>query len=256
MEKDNGRLAGYRCVITGATSGVGRVIAWRFAEEGAHLVINGRNAEAGETLVSELRERGSKAEFVGGDIGDERTSEALAEVALRWGGLETVVLNAGFASFGNFWEANTEDFDRMMRTNVRGAWLCARALHSHVVDHGSVVITASVSSHVALPGETLYSVSKGAVLQLARGMAAELAPRGIRVNALCPGGIGGVGMHQRALDESPEAAAELNKHLDFIPLGRLAEPEEIASSALFLASKESSYITGASLLVDGGMVSR
>ena len=253
----DGRLDGKIAVVTGATSGFGEAIARLFAFEGAALVLGGRRPDAGEALVAEFADEPG-ARFVAGDVGDEATAEALAACARdAFGRVDAAVLNAGIGrpGLGPFWEVEPADFDLVFRTNVRGVFLCARALAPLMEPGGSIVVMASMSSFIVNEDETVYSASKGAVLQLARGMAADLAPRGVRVNALCPG-VCDTPMTRWWIDSQPDrAAAEAEAHA-FALLGRMGTAEEIARAALFLASDESSYCSGASLLADGGVTIR
>jgi NAD(P)-dependent dehydrogenase (short-subunit alcohol dehydrogenase family) len=254
----SGRLEGKVAVVTGATSGFGEAIARLFASEGAALVLGGRRPDAGEALVSELSAAGAAVRFVAGDVGDESTADAFAAAAREaFGKVDALVLNAGIGEPGGgaFWSVRPEDFDRIFRTNVRGVWLGARAILPLMSEGGSVVVMASMSSFVVNEDETIYSATKGAVLQLMRGMAADLAPRGIRANAVCPG-VCDTPMTRSWIDAQPDrAAAEAEAHA-FALLGRMGTADEIARATLFFASDESSYCTGASLLADGGATIR
>ena len=254
----SGRLEGKVAVVTGATSGFGEGIARMFADEGASLVLGGRRIPAGESLVSELRDAGAEAHFVAGDVGDESTADALVGAASdAFGRIDVLVLNAGIGQVGvgPFWKVSPEDFDQVLRTNVRGVFLGARAAVPLMERGSSIVVMASMSSFVVNEDETVYSASKGAVLQLTRGMAGDLASRGIRVNALCPG-VCDTPMTRSWIDaQTDRAAAEAEAHA-FALLGRMGTVEEIARAALFFASDESSYCTGATLLADGGATIR
>lgn len=252
------RLSEKVAVVTGATSGFGAAIARLFAAEGAALVLGGRRVDAGHALVTELRRGGTDARFVAGDVGEERDAQALADCAREMHGrIDVLVLNAGigYPGTGPFWEVTPADFDQVFRTNVRGAWLCARAAAPLMGRGASIVVMASMNSYIVYPGETIYSASKGAALQLARGMAGDLAKRGVRVNALCPG-ICDTPLSRWFIDASDDPAATEIEYNAISPLGRMGTAEEIARATLFLASDESSYCTGASLLADGGVTIR
>lgn len=252
------RLDGKVAVITGATSGFGLEIARLFAREGASLVLNGRRTHVGEQLAAELRSAGTEAHFVTGDVGLEDTGDAIATFAReRFGHIDSLVLNAGVANvgIGPFWEVQPDDFDEVFRVNVRGVWLCARAAAPLLGEGATVVVMASMSSFVVYPGESVYSASKGAVLQLARGMAGDLAERGVRVNALCPG-ICDTPLTRWFIDQADDPAATEAEYAAAAPLGRMGTADEIAKATLFLASDESSFSTGASLVADGGLMIR
>jgi NAD(P)-dependent dehydrogenase (short-subunit alcohol dehydrogenase family) len=254
----SGRLEGRVAVVTGATSGFGEAIARLFAVEGASLVLGGRRVDAGQALVEELVDAGANARFHAGDVGDEATATGLAQCARdTFGRVHVAVLNAGIGSpgVGPFWEVDPADFDLVFRTNVRGVFLGARALAPLMGAGGSIVVMASMSSFIVNEDETVYSASKGAVLQLARGMAADLAPRGVRVNALCPGVCDTPLTRSWIEAQADRGAAEAEAHA-FALVGRMGTSEEIAHAALFLASDESSYCTGSSLLADGGVTIR
>ncbi len=246
------RLQGKVAVVTGATSGLGEAIAQLFAAEGATLVLSGRRRDAGERIAAELG-----ACFLAGDVGDEASADALVEEARDRGRIDVLVLNAGigYPGTGPFWEVDPDDFDLVFRTNVRGVFLCARAAVPLMPRNASIVVMASMSSYIVFPGETVYSASKGAVLQLARGMAGDLAERGIRVNALCPG-ICDTPLTRYFIDSSDDPAETEADLAAAAPVGRMGRPEEIARAALFLASDEASYCTGAALLADGGFTVR
>jgi NAD(P)-dependent dehydrogenase (short-subunit alcohol dehydrogenase family) len=247
------RLAGKVAVITGATGGIGQAIARRFAAEGASLLLAGRNGEACRQLTEELRAQGTICHSVIGNFGDESYVDELADVARKdFGRVDVLMLNAGTISFAPACEMTTAEFDEMMLVNVKAPWLCVRALHTLLSDGASIVATASVSSHVVFPGEAGYCMSKAAVIQLVRSLAVELAPR-VRVNALCPGIVGEAGMSHDAAVTSASPDDELNRNDALTPLGRPAALAEVASAALYLGSADSSFITGQSLTVDGGL---
>jgi NAD(P)-dependent dehydrogenase (short-subunit alcohol dehydrogenase family) len=245
-------------VVTGATSGFGAAIARLFASEGAKLVLHGRREAAGEDLVNELRERGADACFVAGDVAEARAAETLADTAReKYGRIDALVLNAGIATPGEgpFWEVPLADYELIFGTNVQGVWLCARACVPLIPSGGAIVVMASMSSFVVYPGESIYSASKGAVLQLARGMAGDLASRNVRVNALCPG-ICDTPLTRWFIDASDDPEAVKAEYEAAAPLGRMGTAEEIARAALFFACDDSSFCTGSSLLADGGLTIR
>jgi meso-butanediol dehydrogenase / (S,S)-butanediol dehydrogenase / diacetyl reductase len=252
------RLAGKVAVVTGATSGFGLAITRLFAAEGAALILNSRSADAGERLVTELRSAGTDAHFVCGDVGNESTADEIAECAReRHGRIDGMILNAGigYPGVGPFWEVPVEDFDLVFQTNVRGVWLCARACVPLLPEGASIVVMASISSMIVVPGETVYSSSKGAVLQMTRGMAGDLAERGIRVNAVCPG-ICDTPLTRYFIDAEDDPEATESEFNRAAPIGRMGSAEEIAKAVLFLTCADSSYCTGSSLVADGGYLIR
>jgi NAD(P)-dependent dehydrogenase (short-subunit alcohol dehydrogenase family) len=252
------RLKDKIAVVTGATSGFGRAIALLFAQEGASLVLHGRDAQRGAALRKELEGAGTAAVFISGDIATVQAADELAAAAREtYGRVDVLVLNAGIGipGIGPFWEVKPEEFDLVFATNVRGIWLAARTLRPLMGRDGSIVVMGSMSSFIVYPGETVYSASKGAVLQLARGMAGDLAEAGIRVNALCPG-ICDTPLTRWFIDNADDPAATEAEYNAAAPLGRMGTAEEIARAALFLATEESSYCTGASLVSDGGIMIR
>jgi NAD(P)-dependent dehydrogenase (short-subunit alcohol dehydrogenase family) len=252
------RLKDKVAVITGATSGFGLGIARLFAREGARLILNARHASSAEPLLQELSRAGSPAEFISGDAGDEQTAEQLADRARSvHGRIDILVLNAGIgtADAGPFWEVEPDEFDRVLRTNVRAVWLGARAAVPLMKSGGAIVVMASQQSYIVCEGNATYAASKGAALQLARGMALDLAPRGIRVNALCPG-ICETPLTRHYIDRATDPSGCEATFRNLAPLGRFGTVEEIAEHTLFLASEQSSFITGIGLIADGGTTLR
>lgn len=250
-----GELDGKTALITGATNGIGREIARRFAAEGATLLLTGRDPERARTLLDELHEARASAQFMLGDLRSEHFIDELADAATsRYGRLDIMVLNAGVITWGALWEITPEQYDDMMNVNVRAPWLCIRRMHSTLADHASVIVTGSVSSFAVFPGEGVYCMTKAAVIQMVHTLALELADRRIRVNALCPGVVGGDGMSQNAFDASTDPAGEAAAAAASTPLGRVGTLAEIASGAVFLASSQSSFMTGNSLVLDGGII--
>jgi meso-butanediol dehydrogenase / (S,S)-butanediol dehydrogenase / diacetyl reductase len=250
----SGRLAERVCVITGATSGFGLAIARLFASEGASLVLNGQRNDVGQGIARELRQSGTNAYFVCGDVGMSDTAQAIvASARENFGRIDSLVLNAGIANLalGPFWETSEDDYDKIFSVNVRGVWLCARAAVPLLTHGSTIVVMASVSSFRARRSEATYCASKGAVLQLARGMAADLADRGVRVNTLCPG-ICDTPLTRWFIERSEDPTRTESEYAFASSMRRMGTPAEIARATLFLASDESSFTTGASLVCDGG----
>jgi 2-keto-3-deoxy-L-fuconate dehydrogenase len=244
-------------MITGAASGIGRATAALFAAEGASLVltdIDGEKLAAGTAaLDGEILSRPA-------DVARRADVEALTAAALeRFGRIDILCNIAGRGSFGDILTVTEEDWDDVLRINLKSVFLCSRAVLPGMIarGRGSIVHTGSVWALGAGGQAAAYCASKGAILSLTRSMAIDFAKHGIRVNALCPGGVE-TPMLERYADAwpnlSPVAARNILNAAH--PLGRLAEPIEIARAALFLASDDSSFMTGSSLVVDGGFLAR
>ncbi len=238
-----GRLSGKRAVITGAAQGIGKAIAARFAAEGAELLLADIDGPGVEAVAASLG-----AAAVRCDVSKKAEIEALfAEVTRRWGGLEVLVNNAGVTHAAELDDLSEDDFDRVFATNLKSA-LWATQAAARLMGEGSAVINmSSVNAVLAIPNQIPYVVSKGAIRQLTNVTALALAPKGIRVNAIGPGSI----MTEMMRGILTDPAAE-QRIMSRTPLGRFGEPEEIAAVALFLASEDSSYLTGQTIYPDGG----
>jgi len=246
-----GRLDGKVAVITGAAGGIGREAAILFSEEGASVCVADVDPENGEATAAECRE----AFFQKVDVADPGSVQAMyAAAAERYGGVDVLYNNAGImpADDASVLETEVDAWQRVQDVNTKGVFLCCKHGIPHLLERrgGSVI---NVASFVALAGaatsQISYTASKGAVLSLSRELAVEFARRGVRVNALCPGPVE-TPLLMRLFDETPGA---LERRLVHLPMGRLAQAKEIAYGALFLASDESSYVNGATFLVDGGL---
>lgn len=249
-----GAMDGKVAVITGATGGIGAAIARRFAHEGASLILVGRNQSRAAAVMEELLAVTAGVDVVICDIRSDVAVDALADrVRRRYGRIDTLVLNAGAITFAPTCDVTTDQYDEMMDVNVRAPWMCVRAMQSMLADGAAILFTSSVSATTHFPGETVYCMSKAALTPLVQGLSVELGARGIRVNAICPGVIGGAGMSQDAIDASENPAAELTANIANTPLARLGTLDEIAYAAAFLTSDRSSFITGTSLVIDGGL---
>jgi NAD(P)-dependent dehydrogenase (short-subunit alcohol dehydrogenase family) len=240
----HGQLTGKVAIVTGARSGIGRAIAERFVTEGAQVVgldiadSPGLDAGPDEAGVHHLR----------CDVSDEPSVQAaVSAVADRFGRIDVLVNSAGIAGGGPMTELDVERFDRIMAVNVRGTFLTMK----HVIPHqleaggGSIINLASIASFVASGTSAAYTTSKGAVMALTRSTAVEFAKQGIRANAICPGTVDSA--INAGFDPEVRRAYE-EKH----PVGRFGRPEEIAAMAVFLASDECTFATGAAFVVDGG----
>ena len=247
MSKLNNKIA----VVTGGSSGIGLATAQRFIADGAQVVITGRNQETLEAAVAQL---GDRATGICGDVANlDDLDRLFAQVQKQFGRVDVLFANAGIAPFVPM-EAVTEDhFDRLFNINVRGRFFTVQKALPLLSEGASVILNASVVAQSGLRNTSVYSATKAAVRSLGRTLAAELSPRGIRVNVVSPGLIetpllGKLGLNQ---DEIDAFGAQVVLQT---PLGRPGKPEEIAATVAFLASDDASYFTGADLVADGGMI--
>jgi NAD(P)-dependent dehydrogenase (short-subunit alcohol dehydrogenase family) len=245
------RLADKVAVVTGAARGLGRACAECMAAEGAKVVVSDVNEEAGEAVAAAIRDSGGEAVFIACDVGDKAQVDALVAGAVEaFGRVDTLVANAGIVNFSDFLELTEEDFDAVLRVNLKGVFLTGQAAARQMVSQGSggtIVNMSSINAVVAIPNIIPYVTAKGGVNQLTRGMALALAEEGIRVNAIGPGSI----MTEMLKSVAGDKAA-MHRILARTPMGRAGEPEEIGKIAVFLASGDSSYMTGEIVYADGG----
>jgi len=249
-----GRLEGKIAVITGGAAGMGSATALAFADEGATVAIFDIQAEAGEEVVQLIRQKGGTAEFIETDVSDARqVDEAFDRVIETYGYYDILFNHAGTITVKPLHESTEEDYDRLMDINVRSAFLvCRRAVREMSENGGgSIVITGSIASELGYALESLYCMTKGAVLQLARAISAEYRDRGIRCNAVCPGFVK-TAHGLREISELDTAGQAWEEGALAEAQGRICEPEEVASAVVFLASEEASFITGNALYVDNG----
>jgi NAD(P)-dependent dehydrogenase (short-subunit alcohol dehydrogenase family) len=248
------RLHNKVAIITGAAAGIGAATATRFCAEGAHVLLCGWDAEALAATAEQLRATGADLLALNINVTDEAQVRQLVAAAVdRWGRLDILINNAGVGSGTDLLNTSAEEWSRVMDVNLKGPFLCCKYSIPVMLEQGSgsIVNVASISSTCGIPGQAVYGPSKGGLLQLTRQLAIEYARRGIRVNAVAPGTVDTPMLHKTlARLDNPESLLQflLNNH----PIGRIAQPEEIAHAILFLASDEASFVTGASLAVDGG----
>jgi 3-oxoacyl-[acyl-carrier protein] reductase len=247
------RLHDKIAIVTGAASGFGKGIAQRFAAEGARVVASDVDADNGERVVREIVDAGGNARFVQADVSKDADVKRMVEFAIaQYGGLDVVVNNAGTTHRNQpMLDVSEEQFDRIYAVNVKSLFLTARHAvpHMRAKRNGVFITIASTAGVRPRPGLTWYNGSKGAAIVTSRSMAAELAKDNIRVNVINPV-AGETGMLAQFMGEdTPERRAQF---VASIPLGRLSQPSDIATAAVFFASDEASFVTGACLEVDGG----
>jgi NAD(P)-dependent dehydrogenase (short-subunit alcohol dehydrogenase family) len=248
-----------RALITGAASGIGRATAERLNADsiaregkGALLALIDVNADALSTVAQDLRGKGAQVTALVGDLADPDVPARLVTDAVKaLGGLDTLISNAGILKPGSLLQLSLEDYDRTFAVNTRATWLLAKAAHPHLKDSsGSIVITASIAAHHPIPTQGAYSPSKAAVLMMARELACEWGPDGIRVNSVSPGstltGIAGAGTIDPKVTQ-PGGTPGRN------PLGFISEARDQAAAIAFLSGPDARFITGSDIGVDGGV---
>jgi NAD(P)-dependent dehydrogenase (short-subunit alcohol dehydrogenase family) len=252
LEDKMGMLEGKTAIVTGGARGIGLAIAKRYVAEGARVIIADIDESTGKAAVAAL---GAAARFVRTDVGAAGDARNVIAEALGFAGdIDILVNNAGIIHTADFLDVAEADFDRVMRINLKGMFLVGQAAARQMVAQvkagkapGAIVNMSSINARVAIPNQVPYCVSKGGVDQLTKVMALSLAPYGIRVNAIGPGSIMTDILKGIATDQAAK-----NRLLSRTPLGRVADPDEIAAIAAFLASKDASYITGETIYADGG----
>ncbi len=251
-------LLGKTALVTGASSGIGAAIARQFGRAGAKVVVNYAGSdEKAKGVVSELQSLGAEAISVRADVSIEEEVREMFKTAVdRFGRIDILVSNAGIQDDAPFVEMSLQKWRRVLDVNLTGAFLCAREAAVEFLRHrsggkmplGKIIFISSVHEIIPWAGHANYAASKGGLMLLMKSIAQELGPEGIRVNSIAPGAI--KTEINRPAWETPEA---LNALLKFIPYGRVGEPADIAKAALWLASDESDYVHGVTIVVDGGM---
>lgn len=249
------RLENKVAVITGGGSGMGRASAVLFAKEGAKVVVGGRNLEHLKETVSMIKSAGGDATHMQTDVSEPKEVERLIQTAVEtYGKLNVLYNNAGRQLVKTIEDTTPEEWDAVIRVNLRGAWLgCKYAVpEMKKAGGGAIVSTSSIFAWVVDPGQSAYCPSKGGLYTLTRQLALELAPYRIRVNCICPGYIGTDYLEKDFFDRQPDPEEARRKAAALHPIGHIGRPEDIAYGALYLASDESSFVTGHALTIDGG----
>lgn len=252
------RLADRVALITGAGSGIGRASALRFAAEGARVVVVDWKPDGGRETVARIQADGGRALFVAADVSQEADVQRMVATAVEtYGRLDILFNNAAIQVFGTIPETPTCDWDKVLDVNLKGVYLgCKYAIPRMITQGGGCVV--NMSSTLGLVGDPTmpaYGATKGGILAMTKAMAQAHGRQHIRVNCICPGDVD-TPIVQEYFDQQPDPAAARRQVAAHYALGRIAQPDEIAHVALFLASDESSFLTGSAIVVDGGLTSR
>jgi len=251
-KEDSMRLPNKVAIVTGAASGIGRATATRFTEEGAKVVAVDWNEEGGRETVKTIRDRGSDAIFVHADVSQAADAQRMVAAAVKtYGSLHVLHNNAGVMVQGVVPELEEADWDRVLSINLKGTFLGSKYAIRQFRRQGTggvIINTASVNAFYAEGGIAAYCASKGGLIQLTRAMAIDHSDEGIRVNCICPGWIE-TPMNASFFASSPDARERAGR---LQAIGRVGQPEEVAEVAVFLASDDASFVTGAAYVVDGG----
>lgn len=248
-----GRLSGKVAIVTGAGSGIGRGIALRFGCEGAAVVLAERNHDSAFAVAEEIRTAGGEALAVPVDVSDDEAVQSLITTTERQlGGLHVLVNNAGIDISKPLEQTDESLFSAIVGVNLKGTYSCTRHAVPALVRQGggSIINISSVQAFMGTTGSNIYAATKGAILSMTRTLAVELGPQRIRVNAICPGYIR-TAIWTRFAETLPDRAQVEARLASMHPVGRQGRPEDVAAAALFFASDEATFVSGAHLVVDG-----
>jgi NAD(P)-dependent dehydrogenase (short-subunit alcohol dehydrogenase family) len=250
------KLEGKVAVITGATDGIGRAIALTFSKEGAKVIIVGRNETKGRATLEKVKEHGEGTYFKVDVSNSSQVTKMIEDTIKKYGRIDILVNNAAVCFAGNVVSTSEETWNQTIDINMKGVFLCSKYTIPHMQKNGggAIINIGSINSLMAMENEAAYDASKGGVLMLTRAIALDFAKSNIRANCILPGAI-----ETPMLQASLNAAPDPNKAREWItarhPIGRTGKPQEIAEVALFLATEAASFITGAAIPVDGGILS-